>query len=154
MEQIKKPNPYSTPGTRRVPMNIELINKAVRVHASAWLLNTIMDVVCTTMDVTREEIHSKKRIRNITLARHLVRYYAWEILGNQVKLGDICYFVTNGRNSDHSIVINSRDIIHTAMEGRDQWANGVIRYMHEIDSQLNKIYIDESNSSHGSRRQR
>lgn len=140
---------YSAPGTKRNPMNSNLVRKVITIYGTQWFLETIMNIVCTITKVKASDIYSKTRKREVILVRHLLRYYGWELLNSSVSLRQVSMFVSNGRTRDHSIVINSREVIKEAIEGRDEWASSILNYMHEIDFQLNQITVHESNSNNG-----
>lgn len=155
MEQVRKnPSPYVVPGTTRMPMEQELSRKVIATYGTKWFLSALLDIICKELEVSKVDIHSMSRKAEIVMARHLFRYYGWELMNSFVSLNDVALFVSNGRMADHSSVIRSRKIIQESINSKDAWADKILQYMFLIDSRLNQITIDEDNSTNRKSRQR
>ena len=147
MEQMRKPNSYVAPGLIRSPLSPNKVVKILTQHGKLWFLTTLFDIICKEQKVSKIAVFSTSRKPELVIARHLFRFYGWELLKDRVPYGDIALFLTNGRNRDHSIILRSKDLIVNSLDAKDDWGKNLRASIQNIDFKLNQISIDESDST-------
>lgn len=148
MEQVKKhQSAYVIPGTRRNPISKEHVNRLIQARGTKLLLTSLMNIVCKELGVSSREVFSKSRNPDFVFARHLLRYYGWELMGHVIPLSEVALFITNGRQNDHASVIRSKRLVLNSLDGKDDWSKKVLQTLYKIDEQLNQLKTDESHST-------
>lgn len=149
MEQIRKVNAYVAPGLLRSNVSQQTASIIIQTHGAEWFLDRIIVAVLLATKLTLRDITSKKRDRPLVIARHLIRFYGWELLRSSMALAQIEFRMTMGRKLDHSNVIRSKDLVKEALVLNDAMSSEIKRLIGIIDYELNKIPLNESNSTNG-----
>lgn len=147
MEQVRKPNPYVIPGLVRRPIPMDRVKLILEKHGKLWFLHTLLDIVCRQQNVTKLSVFSRSRKPDVVFARHLLRFYGYELFKNYISLSEIAMFIANGRSKDHSLVSKSRNMVMDTIDQNSEWGANLRTAIQAIDFKLNQISIDESDST-------
>jgi chromosomal replication initiator protein len=160
MEQIKNPSPYLIPGIPedKKPKMWERKKelRLVEIFDPAVTIDIIIELVTKATSISKEQIISPSRKREIVQARYITMYLCAKYMTQDISLKGIAYLLRGqGSTRDHTSVITGRDAIVHMLHGRICGDDVVdtLKYLESIEKHL-KQTIDESNRAYWQSRQR